>query len=508
MATNRRDAEDAENERIFKVVCVKFMLSTQEVKRRRFPSRRYLWLERLLAIIAAVNLVLVIFDLSYVPWRDFYFEEAPLIVQYYDPIKGIEPHRETQRYLNAVERLATQVEQTGLQSEETERSLLQLRRLSNEMIEDNPFDVANKTGNLAKIKRLMRARVASFDNASSELSAHEAFTLFWSQLYLSQKDWNEEINFFDSSLRPLIATNYYRDIGENSKLVDKFWLIDSPFIAIFALDFLIRTLYISIRNKLTWLEAMLRRWYDIFLFLPVWFLSPSWRLLRVIPVTIRLYQSRLLNLEPVRSQINHDFVANFAEEITEVVGIRLIDQLQEAIRKGSISRWLLSPNSGQGYVDINNRNEIQAIVNRLIQLSVYQVLPKIQPDIQFLLNHTIQSVLNQSPVYRQIQNVPGMNKLPNQMTERLANDISQAAYSTITNFMEDPVAAKMWERLFDNFSKALEVELQKQHNVQEIQSLIVDLLEEIKINYVQSIAEGGVEDILEESQKIRRIPRK
>ncbi len=74
------------------------------------------------------------------------------------------------------------------------------------------------------------------------------------------------------------------------------------------------------------------------------------RWLRVIPVTIRLYQSRLLNLEPVRSQINHDFVANFAEEITEIVGIRIIDQLQEAISNGNISRWLLRSKSG-GYID-------------------------------------------------------------------------------------------------------------------------------------------------------------
>lgn len=478
------------------------MLSVQEVKRKKHPSRRNLWLERLLAIIALINLVLVVFDLSYVPWRDFYFAEAPIIVQYYDQVKGIEQHRETQRYLSTVNKLETQVEQTGLQSEETERILLQLRRLSNEMIEDNPFDVANKTGNLAKIKRLMRVRVASFENAPSELSAHEAFTLFWSQLYLSQRNWIEEINFFKSNLRPLIATNYYRDIGENSKFIDKFWLIDSPFVAIFAVDFLIRTLYISIRNKLTWLEAMLRRWYDIFLLLPVV------RWLRVIPVTIRLYQSRLLNLEPVRSQINHDFVANFAEEITEVVGIRLIDQLQEAIKRGNISRWLFRSTSGQGYIDINNKNEIQAIAYRLLQLSVYQVLPKIQPDIQVLLNHSIQNVLNQSPVYRQIQNVPGINNLPNQMTERLANDISQAAYATITNFMEDPVSAKMWERLVENFSKALEVELKKQHNTQEIQTLIIDLLEEIKINYVQSIAEEGVEGTLEESQKIRQTKRK
>jgi hypothetical protein len=91
------------------------MLSVQQLKSKKKISRRNLWLEKLLAIIAFANFILVIFDLSYIPWRDFYFTEAPTIVRYYDQVKGIEPHRETQRYLNKVDQLETQVEQTGLQ---------------------------------------------------------------------------------------------------------------------------------------------------------------------------------------------------------------------------------------------------------------------------------------------------------------------------------------------------------------------------------------------------------
>jgi hypothetical protein len=61
-----------------------------------------LYFERLMAIIATINLCLVIFDLSYVPWRDFYLRKIPQITQIYDPIKGIEKHRETQQYLDKV----------------------------------------------------------------------------------------------------------------------------------------------------------------------------------------------------------------------------------------------------------------------------------------------------------------------------------------------------------------------------------------------------------------------
>lgn len=472
------------------------MSSFQKLTPTKPIVRRNRWFERLIAIVAVVNLCLVLFDLSYLPWRDFYFQEIPSLTQLYDPIKGIEPHRETQRYLNKVNELEQQVMQTGLQSPQVENLLQELRSLSNEMIQDNPFEVAHKTGTLAKIKNQMRDRVG-------KESAHEAFTTFWSQAHLSQAGWQQEINFFNTQIRPLIQSNYYRGIEVNGNFIDNFWLIDLPFVILFSLEFLARTFYISRKRAgLTWLEAMLRRWYDIFLLLPFW------RWLRVIPVTIRLYQAELLNLEPVRAQINHDLVANFAEELTEVVGVRLIDQAQESIKRGDIARWLFRSETRRPYININNTNEIKAIASRLLHLSVYQVLPKIQPDIEALLRHSIESILNQSPMYQQLQSMPGMSQLPAQLTEKLATDLSQTAYSTLTTFLEDPVAAELWNRIIQNFSEALEVEVQKKHNIQEIESLLVDLLEEIKINYVKGIAEGGVEKILEESEQIRKIVRR
>lgn len=460
----------------------------------RKPSIYQTAVERLLAIVAVVNLCLVLFNLSYMPWRDFYFQEVPSLTQIYDPLKGIKPHRETEKYLNEVNALEVQVVQTQLQSPQVESLLQELRILSNEMIQDNPFAIANKSGTLEKIKNQIRDHVGI-------TSAHKAFDFFWSQEHLSEAGWQQEINFFNTLVRPLMQTNYYRAVGINGKFIDRFWLIDLPFVILFGLEFLSRTFLIS-RNQsgLSWLEATLRRWYDLFLLLP--FL----RWLRVIPVTIRLYQTKLLNLKPVRAQIQHEFVANFAEELTEIVGIRLIDQAQESIERGDLARWLFR-SEARPYININNTNEVRAIAARLFYLSVYQVFPKIQPDIEALLHHSIESTLNQSPIYRQLQNVPGVNHLPAQLTERLAKDISQAAYTTLTTFLEDSKVVELSNRIIQNFSESLEIEVQKQQNMQEIQSLLVDLLEEIKINYVKGIAEQGVEKLLYESQQLRKIVR-
>ncbi|NDJ23483.1 hypothetical protein GS682_17940 [Nostoc sp. B(2019)] len=467
------------------------MTSKRDIK--KYPVHRYRWLERLIAILALLNLCLVFFDLTYISLRDFYLQVLPSLTQLYDPVKGIQPHPETQNYLNKVTELEAQVLQTGLSSPPVESLLDDLRLLSNRMIEDNPFDEANKSGTLAKIKHEVRLR-------TNELSGRDAFSRFWSQAYLSQQSWQSEINFFNSQIRPLIQSNYYRDSGKFGNFVNNFWVIDLPFVIIFTLDFLARTFIISRRNPdLNWLEAMLRRWYDIFLLLSFW------RWLRVIPVTIRLYQADLLNLEPLRSQLNHDFAVSFAEEITEIVGIQVIDQMQDAVRKGELARWLFHPETRKPYVQVNETNEVKAIATRLVNVGVYDVLPQVQPDIEALMHHSITSTLKESPVYQQIQNIPGLNHLPNQLTEKLARDLSQLAYNNLIKGLSDPVGAKLTSRLITNFRDVLEEELQKKHNIQEFQSLLIDMLEEIKINYVKGIADSGVETILEEANQIRKI---
>src|SRR6476469_774260 len=198
-------------------------------------SRRQLWFERVMALLALINLVVFLFDLSYIACRDLYFREARVLTEVYDPVKGIEEHRDTQRYLKTVEQLKAQVQQTGLQSPEVEALLKELQGLSVEMVETNPFAQANKTGTLEKIKNRMRDRI---DNDS----AKQSFRTFWSQPYLAQQGWQNEIKFYDSKIQPLIAANYFRPIWENGDPIDYFfWRIDIWFFSLFAVEFLLRT---------------------------------------------------------------------------------------------------------------------------------------------------------------------------------------------------------------------------------------------------------------------------
>ncbi|MEH2161806.1 MAG: hypothetical protein V7K38_12335 [Nostoc sp.] len=454
-------------------------------------KRRNLWFERIMAITATVNLGLVVFDLGYVPWRDFYLRKLPQVIQIYDPIKGIEPHRDTKSYLETVDVLEEQVRQTGLESSQVNSRLIQISRLSSEMIDSNPFAGVNKSGTLEKIKKRMRSHIGNE-------SAKQSFATFWSQPYLSQKGWDQEIKFFNESIRPLIASNYYRQIGENGEFVDNFWILDLPFVILFGLELLGRSFLIKRRHPgLSWFEALLWRWYDLLL------VVPFWRWLRILPVLVRLDQAHLLHLHPVRKQIHQGIVANFAEELTEVVVVRVINQVQGSIQRGELTHWLSQQENLRPYIDINNVNEVEAIASLLVKTIVYQVLPDIQPAIVAILRHNIETVFHQVPVYRNLQNLPGLGQAQTQLSEQLATQITTNLYKTLVSAVEDPVGAKLTSQLVQSFSEALGSEIKEKHVLSEIQSLLFDFLEEIKINYVQRLSQEDIDQIIEQTRQLR-----
>ncbi|MBD2437189.1 hypothetical protein H6G69_10315 [Nostoc sp. FACHB-110] len=444
-----------------------------------------------MALIAAVNLGLVAFDLSYVPWRDFYLRKIPKITNIYDPIKGIEPHRETQHYLQQVDALREQVSQTGLTSPQAKEKLEELTRLSVEIIDSNPFAGSGKSGTLEKIKNRMRDRIG-------KNSAKQSFATFWSQAYLSQKGWNQEITFFNEKISPLIATNYYRQIGENNDYINDFWLIDLPFIALFGIEFLGRVFLIKRRHpSFTWFNAILWRWYDLFLLLPLW------RWLRIIPVIVRLDQAQLLHIQPLQRQLSQAMVANFAEEITEIVVVRVINQTQVSIKQGDFTRWMAQQESLRPYIDINNVNEIEAIASILVKTVVYHVFPKIQPELAAILQHNINTALHQVPIYRNLQIIPGLEQAQTQLSEQLATQITSGFYNAIVSAVEDPVGAKLTTQLVESFSKALGEEIQQKRVLSEIQSLVFDFLEEVKLNYVQRLSQEDIDEIVEQTRQLR-----
>jgi hypothetical protein len=461
---------------------------------RKSKAALSLWFERLMALLALANLGLVVFDLTYVPWRDVYLRYVPALTSWYGhQFKGIEPHRDTEAYLETVDRLKTQVADTGLRSPEAASLLDELRTLSDKMIDENPFELANKSGTLERIKNEMRDR-------TRRPSSKQAFNTFWSQSYLSETGWTEDITFFDRKVRPLMERNYFRNIDESGGFIDRFWQIDIWFVGLFAAEFLARTLYLSRRYRgVNWLDAMLWRWYDLFL------LIPFWRWLRIIPVTIRLNDSQIINLNPLRTRINHWFVASFAVELTEIVVLRIIEQTQGLIRQGSVRRWLLKPETHHRYIDINGVDEVQAISSQLIDVVVYKVLPKIKPDLDALIQHTLISVLQQLPAYKNLQTIPGFSQIPQQLTAQIAAEVSENVYGALVATLQDSVGEELVRRLVEDLGQSFRTEIQQDQTLDKLEGLVSDLLDEIKINYVKQVAAEDITKLREQSHQFYRI---
>ena len=456
--------------------------------------------ERVMAILATVNYGLVLFNFTYTTVRDYYFHYIPSLTQLYDPFKGIEPHQDTERYLQTVEELKKTVVNEGLNSPQSEEILEELRLQSEAIINENPFAIAEKTGTLEKIKNRMKARIINNDNSSTE-----AFNIFWSRPYLQQQGFNQELQWFDRTIKPLVASNYYRSLGENGELIRRFWKIDLPFMIIFGLEFLARPYLISRRyQKVSWLDAMFWRWYDAFLFLPFW------QLLRIIPVLLRLDQVGFINLQYVRVQVTRGFVAGIAREITETVVVKLIEQVQVEIRQGDVVKRFLQGRQKQ-YLDINNINEIEAISNHLIQIIIYKVIPKVESDLEAVLRYNIDKAIQESPM-NQFQYIPGLQQISEQIKETLITGLSnlatespQNAYEAIQKGMADPVAVELSNQLVKNFTKLLGNELQKEQSFTEIQTLLIDFLEEFKLNYIQQVDEENYEQVLALLNEQRRL---
>ena len=445
------------------------------------------WWQKLMALIAVVNLLLVTFNLSYLPLRDIYLHYTPVITKIYDPVKGIEPHPDTEAYLQTVDRLKRSLESPDLAATSTESLLASLRQQSLYLIEENPFLSANKSQTFAKLKHRMEYRLQT-------RSTKKAFTRFWSQEYLSGKDIATELAFFATKIEPLLKTNYYRRIDANGLYIDNFWRLDVWFIILFGIEYLSRTFWVAKqREELNWWDAMLRYWYDALMLIPVW------RWLRIVPVTVRIHKSGLFDMERILAQITHEPAAYISHRASTFLIVRLLNQSQEAINNGAIALLLSSTTKGQ---QVGEADKIDKIVDRLIGLTIYQVLPEVRPDLENLLRHSLKGALKETDVYQTIKAIPGITNLPQEAIEQLADYLAQAAYDVLINSYTDDKGKIIFNRLSDNFSTNLKQQLRDKATQSEIQVLLSDLLEEWKLNYVKSTRQRNPEDTLAEAEKI------
>lgn len=306
------------------------------------------WWTKLVAAIALINYLLVLFNYSYIPFRHTYLKYVPVVVSAYDPVKGIQPHSPIHNYLNKVDALAEQINNQGLEEETTQQLLKNLRQESLVILDNTTFLIANQLGILAKLKD-------DIQHHTNTLSANAAFSQFWSPEHLTEIGIRKELEFFNNQIRPLLKITYFRSVNKNGQLVDNFWKIDLFFMIFFALEFFRKSILLSWQHPEQVIsKIMLRRWYEAFFFLPFW------RWFRIIPLIVKIHQSRLINIEWFLGQLTYEPAAYLSDRISNFLMVRLINQTKDAISNGKITQTLLEP---QPYIKVSSVDKTDVIID-------------------------------------------------------------------------------------------------------------------------------------------------
>ncbi|MEO0410079.1 MAG: hypothetical protein AAF289_22265, partial [Cyanobacteria bacterium P01_A01_bin.135] len=454
----------------------------------RHPSNN--WWGKIVALVAVVNLAIALFNVSYLPLRNLYLRYVPAIVTTYDPVKGIEPNPVTFQYIKTVEVLDQQIgADANLDTTEVDSLLTSLRQQSIALVEENPFASAGQFGTFGTLKRRIR-------DITQEGNAQDAFRTFWTTEFLNKGGWPSTYQLFQQKLQPLLARNYFRTTDDNGRIVDRFWRIDLWFGAFFLVEFLRQTLMESLRRSgVNWLDAMLRRWYDLFLLLPFW------RWLRVVPVGVRIHQSGLVDMERVIQQVTHEPAAYLSERVATFALVRLINQAKDTVESGALVQALMG--GEKPYIQVSDVDKLDALSDRLLDLAIYRVLPQVKPDVKALLRHSIQGAVEESEFYQTLQQVPGLDNVPDTAIANLSNYLAQQTYDVLIDSYSDQEGQVLFDQLARNFRAAFLSELQNAKTQQELQTLLSGLLEEVKLNYVQGAANNDPESTLAEADQLK-----
>ncbi|MFM7268893.1 MAG: hypothetical protein ACKOZT_09965 [Cyanobium sp.] len=474
-----------------------------------------LW-DRFVALWAALNLLVVLFDITYLPLRSFWLQRnlyplpsvplaipltaLPDITPWVDPIKGIEPHRETSAFLRQFQELDAAMgtlPAAGQSLPGPAQQALLRRQLAAmvQMIDTNPFQASGATATLEKIKARLRQR-------ADQDSAKQAAALLLAPERFSLHPWSEERRFWTTQVNPLVATNYWRSLDENGRPTDHFWRYDLLlFQSVFALDILLRAVRMRRRLPgLRWREAFLRRWIDLPLLLPFW------RVLRVAPVLERLQTSGLISIEPLRAVVSRGVVALLAVELFEVLALQLLDGLQQLVRSRRWPERIRGLRSHQTVVSHEQR-ELVELVQIWAPLLLAQVAPRLAPELESVLGHSLQQSLQSAvvpPPLRQLQPLIGIEKgLSRQLAAGMVDSLLDLTRSTGNRLgRRDDEQLELLQRVVDRFWEELAVALESGPALQRSQDLACALIEDVKRTYLGQLSRAGVGGLIEELDQL------
>ena len=278
---------------------------------------------------AVLNLALILFDLTYLPMRPTWQRFLPVVTRVYDPVKGISPHPMTDAVRLLLDDTASLVALDPRAPGIAER-VARLRQETAALVERNPFRRAGQERALDVIEQTVVSAVP----AAARQGWGAAVDAYWTA---DPAVLPARIAEFHSKVDPLLRRNYYRELDDNGRPVDRFWLLDLPFLALFALEFGGRwSLSIRRREYPTWYRFALLNWYDALGLIPYF---RVFRLFRVASIWFRLRRSEVTRIGQDALSRAVAWGSNIiAEEISDLVFVRILDEFRAEIEGGTYAR--------------------------------------------------------------------------------------------------------------------------------------------------------------------------
>ena len=301
---------------------------------RHHITRSVAW-DLFMVYLAVINVSLIVFDLTYMWMRPFYDAHLAVVTRIYDPIKGIEPEPVTEEYLELVDKLAAQGGY-GTSDEVVQVLLEELRELSAEIIDDNPFERSGLERNRISMFVLMQEELVEEGlMTATDRDPYDVAEVFWS-LEPDPGRMSGRVQFFQTDIAPLLEANFFRRYDKSGKLTDHFWLIDLPFLVIFILEFFV-SWRLAVRRETypRWFMYPIVHWYDVLGIMPFKQFR-LFRLFRVASIYVRLSRSErtIVGDDPISRTIAY-FSNIVSEEIADMVSLRILNETQDELNKGT-----------------------------------------------------------------------------------------------------------------------------------------------------------------------------
>lgn len=455
----------------------------------------------LILVLAIGNLALVFFDYTYIDMRHVYQQNGwGQLVEGYDRIKGIEPHRVTDDYVKSAERAFRMVEASP-DDAMTQQALEEMVAKTKALLSDDPFLTAGLRGASEQVKNHARkhiwlknvppdealkwdgrwsperieARLTLHKKPWETLSATKSWTEFWSVDNLRPRLHEEEL-WFKTEIKPLMDRNYWQTYGEDGRPNDNFWIIDCFFLPLFLGEFMIRGILGVKRGVYKNFKHFFEtRWYDAVYFVPVliYALPPSLQgplhLLRVVSVGARMERLGLIN--PVA--IVQARVAKVLDMVTDIVNVKLLSNYQDGVRRFDLEESMNTLTPVQ-------RQQLAMIIEKNLSMVVGKVLPDVMDEAERLITRSAASALEETPAYKQFKQLPFFGALPEQLIQRVVTETIAQMQVTMLKQVNDPENVRLTKELITAVTESLLRHMGEVGTEDQVKAMVVDVLEEQK----------------------------